>query len=101
MQTVLTLSEDGTYFWYGTEGTYTYREFDEFVEIRVRLYSAKRSRCLHLRLTCTIWFRMDRSWYAGLTLPMETTITQTLEPGKLVLIGETWGRGKTTAVKRM
>lgn len=29
--TVLTLSEDGTYFWYGTEGTYTYREFDEFV----------------------------------------------------------------------
>ena len=29
--TVLTLNEDGTYSWYGTEGTYTYREFDEFV----------------------------------------------------------------------
>ena len=29
--TVLTLNEDGTYFWYGTEGTYTYREFDEYV----------------------------------------------------------------------
>lgn len=29
--TVLTLNEDGTYSWYGTEGTYTYREFEEFV----------------------------------------------------------------------
>ena len=29
--TVLTLNEDGTYSWYGTEGTYTYREFDEYV----------------------------------------------------------------------
>lgn len=29
--TVLTLNEDGTYSWYGTEGTYTYREFDELV----------------------------------------------------------------------
>ena len=30
--TVLTLNEDGTYSWYGTEGTYTYSEFDEYVE---------------------------------------------------------------------
>lgn len=29
--TVLTLNEDGTYSWYGTEGTYTYSEFDEYV----------------------------------------------------------------------
>ena len=29
--TVLTLNEDGTYSWYGTEGTYTYSEFDEHV----------------------------------------------------------------------
>lgn len=29
--TVLTLNEDGTYSWYGTEGTYTYSEFDENV----------------------------------------------------------------------
>lgn len=29
--TVLALNEDGTYSWYGTEGTYTYSEFDEYV----------------------------------------------------------------------
>lgn len=29
--TVLTLNEDGTYSWCGTEGTYTYSEFDEYV----------------------------------------------------------------------
>ncbi len=29
--TVLTLNEDGTYTWGDTEGTYTYREYDEYV----------------------------------------------------------------------
>ena len=29
--TVLTLNEDGTYSWYGTEGTYTYREYEQYV----------------------------------------------------------------------
>ncbi len=29
--TVLTLNEDGTYTWKGTEGTYTYSEFDDYV----------------------------------------------------------------------
>lgn len=30
--TVMTLNEDGTFSWYGAEGTYSYSEFDQYVE---------------------------------------------------------------------